>query len=94
VTVEASPPLSLDIVRARIFYLACDVETVSAPAAMLLRAVADAIEESNLRIADDDTNGHGAAFLAQAARLREISQRSAETGRHLGIVTSHADEKR
>lgn len=36
---------SLDEVRARIFYLACDVEPVSAPAAMLLRAVADAIEE-------------------------------------------------
>ena len=38
---EPSIPLSLDVVRARIFYLACDVEQVSAPAAMLLRAVAE-----------------------------------------------------
>lgn len=95
-TVEASLPLSLDVVRARIFYLACDVEPVSPPAAMLLRAVADAIEESGgtVCIGDTETNGHGAALFAQAAKLREISQRSAETGRHLGIVTSHSDHKR
>jgi hypothetical protein len=42
---ETFNPPSLDEVRARIFYLACDVEPVSAPAAMLLRAVADAIED-------------------------------------------------
>ncbi len=34
----------IDVVKARIFYLACDVEQVSPPAAMLLRAVADAID--------------------------------------------------
>ena len=96
-TAEASPPLSLDVVRARIFYLACDVEPVSPPAAMLLRAVADAIEESggSARILESDTNGHGASLLEQAARLREISQRAVEvSGRHLGLVPSHSEPKR
>lgn len=36
---------SLDEVRARIFYLASDVEEASRPAAMLLRAVAESISE-------------------------------------------------
>ena len=44
---EQSIPNSLDVVKARIFYLACDVEVVSPPAAMLLRAVADAIEDNS-----------------------------------------------
>jgi len=96
VTAEASTPLSLDIVRARIFYLACDVEPVSPPAAMLLRAVADAIEENGgtVRVPEAGTNGHGAALLAQAARMREIGERSLEaSGRHLGLVT-HPEPKR
>jgi hypothetical protein len=45
--VETSLLNNLDVVRARIFYLASDVEPVSAPAAMLLRAVADAIDEGD-----------------------------------------------
>lgn len=40
-------PLTLDVVRARIFYLAAEVESVSPPAAMLLRAVVDAIESED-----------------------------------------------
>jgi len=97
VTAEASPPLSLDIVRARIFYLACDVEDVSPPAAMLLRAVADAIEDNSagLRASEIDGNGHGTSLLEQAARLREISQRAVDaSSRHLGLVTSHPEPKR
>lgn len=62
---EFTVPNSLDVVRARIFYLACDVEPVSPPAAMLLRAVADAIEDnaSAQPIAADLTL-NGAASLA------------------------------
>jgi putative transcriptional regulator len=41
--------LSLQSVRARIFYLASDLDNVSAPAAMLLRAVADAIADEGGR---------------------------------------------
>lgn len=83
---------SLDEVRARIFYLACDVEPVSAPAAMLLRAVADAIEEgpgerisfpANGALADlsshpGGTISHGSAGTANGASAR----------RRFGIVTS------
>jgi hypothetical protein len=57
VTAEAGSPLSLDVVRARIFYLACDVETVSPPAAMLLRAVADAIDDGGRDIRLEDLAG-------------------------------------
>jgi hypothetical protein len=97
VTAEASTPLSLDVVRARIFYLACDVEPVSPPAAMLLRAVADAIEESggNVRLPEDETIGNGVSLLAQAARLREFSQRSVDaSGRLLGLVSTQPETKR
>lgn len=56
--VESSLLNNLDVVRARIFYLASDVEPVSPPAAMLLRAVADAIEDGDSeRIAALKLNG-------------------------------------
>ena len=65
---EASVPLSLDVVRARIFYLAGDVESVSPPAAMLLRAVADAIDhDAGL---GETTPGERAV----AAALAEVSR--------------------
>lgn len=84
-TPEASPPLSLDVVRARIFYLACDVEPVSPPAAMLLRAVADAIEEGggSMRLGDVE-NGQATPLLAQVANLRRFGERAAGTA--LGVV--------
>ena len=96
-TPEASAPLSLDVVRARIFYLACDVEPVSPPAAMLLRAVADAIEEGagSARI-DEAVNAHAPLF-AQVANLRRFGERAAETAsgiaRHLESVTALSREK-
>ncbi len=99
-TAEASPPLSLDVVRARIFYLACDVEPVSPPAAMLLRAVADAIEEGGggIRFGDVETNGHETPLLAQAATLRRFAERSTETAsgvaRHLQSVGATSRDKR
>jgi hypothetical protein len=71
--------LSLDIVRARIFYLACDVETVSPPAAMLLRAVADAIDEGGpgaLRM--EQPSGQVASFFA---------------AHHLGVVKPVPENK-
>jgi hypothetical protein len=85
VTPEASPPLSLDVVRARIFYLACDVEPVSPPAAMLLRAVADAIEEGSgsTRLGDAE-NGQTTPLFAHVANLRRFSERAAGTA--LGVV--------
>ena len=98
-TAEASSPLSLDVVRARIFYLACDVEPVSPPAAMLLRAVADAIEENggSTLFADAEANGHASTILAQAARLRQFSERASEavsgSARHIGLVTSRSRDK-
>ena len=90
-TPEASLPLSLDVVRARIFYLACDVEPVSPPAAMLLRAVADAIEEGGGSARFGDTeNGHAIPLFAQVANLRRFGERAAEAAsgvvRHLETV--------
>ncbi len=99
-TAEAIPPLSLDVVRARIFYLACDVEPVSPPAAMLLRAVADAIEEGggSIRFGEADSNGHGTSLLAQAATLRRFAEHSGDSAsgvsRHLQSVTSQPRDKR
>jgi hypothetical protein len=75
VSAEASVPLSLDVVRARIFYLACDVEPVSPPAAMLLRAVADAI--------DEDAGAHAAAPAVEgplASAFAELSKLAASVG--------------
>ena len=53
----------LDEVRARIFYLASDVEPASPPAAMLLRAVAESIVEVPEETEqDDECNGHPPAI--------------------------------
>jgi hypothetical protein len=48
----------LDEVRAKIFYLASDVEPTSQPAAMLLRAVAESIVDAPDLA--DQLNGHAA----------------------------------
>ncbi len=98
-TPEASPPLSLDVVRARIFYLACDVEPVSPPAAMLLRAVADAIEEGggSLRLGDAET-GQATPLFAHVANLRRFGERAEGTTlgvvRELESVGARSSEKR
>jgi hypothetical protein len=61
--------LSLDVVRARIFYLACDVESASPSAAMLLRAVADAIDENGV-VAEEV----GSAVSANGASVHTLQQ--------------------
>lgn len=45
-TTHPSESRLLDEVRAKIFYLASDVESASRPAAILLRAVAESIDSS------------------------------------------------
>ena len=99
---EQSIPLSLDVVRARIFYLACDVEPVSAPAAMLLRAVADAIEDNGdveeAVSAPANSNGALAAVFSQASGIRTLGSHVRDVApaseRRLGVVSSQSGYKR
>jgi hypothetical protein len=98
---DPASPLSLDVVRARIFYLASDVEAVSPPAAMLLRAVADAINGGDSQESADEPsissdelarlalNVHAARPLI--ARPPEGAQSSE---RRLGVVGSQSGYKR
>ena len=86
-------PPSLDEVRARIFYLACDVEPVSAPAAMLLRAVADAIEDGPGERISVPANGALAEVSRQAGGIPPFGSPRAPNGapssrRRFGVVTS------
>ena len=94
---DLASALSLDVVRARIFYLASDVEPISPPAAMLLRAVADAIEGSGNAGEGADASEHsisngelaGVVSKIQAARplgsrVQENSERSFGVGLHPG----------
>jgi hypothetical protein len=85
-------PPSLDEVRARIFYLACDVEPVSAPAAMLLRAVADAIEDGPGERISVPANGALAEASSPAGIAPFGSPRAANGApsarRRFGVVTS------
>jgi hypothetical protein len=98
---EQSIPLSLDVVRARIFYLACDVEPVSPPAAMLLRAVADAIEDNgNVEeavTAPANLNSALAVF-SQASGIRTLGSHVRDVApaseRRLGVVSSQSGYKR
>jgi hypothetical protein len=101
VAAEASFALSLDVVRAKIFYLACDVETVSPPAAMLLRAVADAIEEGGpggLVSAAQNGNGHVSPLFPQVENLHQLGSRLREcvpgSERPLGVANSQSGHKR
>jgi hypothetical protein len=99
---EPNTPLSLDVVRARIFYLASDVEPVSPPAAMLLRAVADAIEEgdSSDEQLNEPANSNGAlaAMLSQASAIHTLGfhgrAAAPASERRLGVVSSQAGHKR
>ena len=98
---EQSFPLSLDVVRARIFYLASDIEPVSAPAAMLLRAVADAIEDTDRAEAIAVTvhsNGAAENLLSQVTEMRALGSRPRDVApvveRRLGVVGSQSLFKR
>ena len=98
---EQSIPLSLDVVRARIFYLACDVEPVSPPAAMLLRAVADAIEDNGSveEAVSAPANLNGAlAVFSQASGIRTLGSHVRDVApaseRRLGVVSSQSGYKR
>ncbi len=66
---ESNDSRVLDEVRAKIFYLASDVETASQPAAMLLRAVAESIVDVSQAV---QVNGrlNGQAILKSAAESR------------------------
>lgn len=66
-SIDPGQAKSLDEVRARIFYLASDIEPASQPAAMLLRAVAESI--ADLPDTAEQTNGHG-GFNSIATPLR------------------------
>jgi hypothetical protein len=99
---EPTAPLTLDVVRARIFYLACDVESASPSAAMLLRAVADAIDENGV-VAEEvsaATNANGASVhsLLQAPAIRPLVPRGRDEApaaeRLLGVVNSQSGYKR
>src|SRR4051794_25362572 len=99
---ESTVPLSLDVVRARIFYLACDVEPLSPPAAMLLRAVADAIEDNGAAAESlsQPANGNGmlASMFSPTSTIRTISSQDRNalptSERRLGIVSSQSGYKR
>jgi len=93
--------LTLDVVRARIFYLSCDVEPVSPPAAMLLRAVADAIEDEGIveQFSEPaNSNGALARLLSQATSMQTLGPRSPDAApiaeRRLGVVNSQSGYKR
>lgn len=94
---ESLLPLSLDVVKARIFYLACDVEPHSPPAAMLLRAVADAIDDSQRPGLDLSENmvAQGAPTpLFSSLRHQTIGAREQDPERRFGIVSSNIVRKR
>ncbi len=100
-TAEASSPLSLDVVRARIFYLACDVEPASPPAAMLLRAVADAIQDSEgeIRLGDAGSADDQITSLFAQVGMQHLVGGSPRPGapnaeRRLAVVASQFGQKR
>lgn len=97
---EQSLPLSIDVVRAKIFYLASDVESVSAPAAMLLRAVAESIDDSaaDTLSAPAKLNGVLEAAFSQVSGIRILGSRARDAApaseRRLGVVGSQSAYKR
>jgi hypothetical protein len=99
---DLSVPLSLDVVRARIFYLASDVESSSPSAAMLLRAVADAVDENDVVAADFgaavSSNGASVHALPPAQSIRPFVSRPRDEApvseRLLGALNSQSGYKR
>lgn len=99
---EHRVPQSLDAVRAQIFYLASDVESVSSSAAMLLRAVAESIDDSD-RVNDQISvpvklNGLREATLAPVSEMRTLGSLARDAAsaseRRLGVVGSQYGYKR
>lgn len=93
--------LTLDVVRARIFYLACDVESASPPAAILLRAVADAIEDEGIVqqfSAPASPTGVLSRLISQASAIRPSDSHAPDAGlvaeRRLEVVNSQSAYKR
>ncbi len=100
----------LDEVRAKIFYLASDVEPSSQPAAMLLRAVAESIgdasegnaSEGNAPEAADPFNGHAMSVAAlgypRISGIRSSAHPARDAmplpERHAGADSSRSGHKR
>ena len=98
---EVSAELSLDVVKARIFYLASDVEPVSPPAAMLLRAVADAIAAGNLDAPADapaTASERPAPLFAETSSVHPLVRRAPDPeldpARRQGIAATLSSQKR
>jgi hypothetical protein len=97
---DPASPLSLDVVRARIFYLASDVEAISPPAAMLLRAVADAINGGEAQETDEPSisSDELARLASKVHATRSLGDRPSEgaqsSERRLGVVGSQSGYKR
>ena len=98
---DPASPLSLDVVRARIFYLASDVEAISPPAAMLLRAVADAINGGDAQESADEpsiSSDELARLALKVHATRPLDARTPEgaqsSERRLGVVGSQSGYKR
>jgi hypothetical protein len=74
---ESGVPLSLDVVKAKIFYLASDVEEVSANTAKLLRAVAESVDEDTAGdfIAPAKSNGVTAKMHSQVSAIHTLDPR-------------------
>ena len=99
---EHRVPQSLDAVRAQIFYLASDIESVSSAAAMLLRAVAESIDDGD-RVSDPISvpvklNGVRPATLATVSDMRTLGSLARDAAsaseRSLGVVGSQYGYKR
>lgn len=96
---ESSIPLSLDVVKAKIFYLASDVEEASATAAKLLRAVAESVDESAADFsAPAKSNGTIEKVLSPVSAIRTLDSRARVAAPvlepRLGVVSSQSGYKR
>jgi hypothetical protein len=93
-SIDPGQAKALDEVRAKIFYLASDIESASQPTAILLRAVAESIVDAPET--PEHTNGR-AGLTGIAASLRYSNAgalRSAGSGTANGVshMTRHFDD--
>jgi hypothetical protein len=97
---EFDVPVSLDVVKAKIFYLASDVEESSSLAAALLRGVAESIDESEAGepSVPAKSNGMLAKVLSQVSAIRSLDSHvrvpAPASELRLGIVGSQSGYKR
>lgn len=97
---ESSIPLTLDVVKAKIFYLASDIEEASATAAKLLRAVAETVDEETGRgfSAPAKSNGVREKALPPVSPIHTLEPRvrvaAPASEPRLGVVNSQAGYKR